>query len=97
MWTLCDVSLKISWEEWILSKPSCGFPVLLFVLLFSFLSLPALSIAGNADNFIFTGSATSSYSIEVPPGRKGVAPPLTLSYNSMGINVWLGIEREICR
>jgi len=43
-----------------------------------------LTYAGNADNFIFTGSATSSYTIEVPHGRKGVAPQLTLSYNSMG-------------
>ncbi len=38
-----------------------------------------------------TGAANASIPIEVPPGRKGVAPNLALAYNSNMGNGWIGV------
>ena len=45
----------------------------------------------SADNSIFTGAATSSFPIEVPAGRLGIAPALALTYNSYQQNGWVGV------
>lgn len=37
-----------------------------------------------------SGAAATSIQIDVPPGRKGLAPKLSLSYNSTGDNSWVG-------
>ncbi|MCL4393975.1 MAG: hypothetical protein M1482_04070 [Chloroflexi bacterium] len=34
----------------------------------------------------FTGSASASYSFEIPPGRGGLAPTLSLSYSSLSVD-----------
>jgi hypothetical protein len=39
---------------------------------------------------LFTGRATTSVPIAVPPGRKGMQPSLGLSYSSSGRNGWVG-------
>ena len=44
-----------------------------------------VSPAGNS------GTAAESISIEVPPGRKGIAPQLSLNYNSGRKNGWMGV------
>jgi RHS repeat-associated protein len=38
-----------------------------------------------------TGAASAAIQIEVPPGRKGVAPNLTITYNSYTANGWIGV------
>jgi hypothetical protein len=38
-----------------------------------------------------TGAATTSIPIVVPPGRKGIAPKLSLTYNSLRRNGWIGV------
>ncbi len=40
---------------------------------------------------LFTGAASTSIPIEVPPGRKGMAPHLALKYNSYQKNGWIGV------
>lgn len=40
---------------------------------------------------LFTGRATTSIPIAVPPGRKGIQPSLSLAYSSSGRNSWLGV------
>ena len=40
---------------------------------------------------LFTGRATTSVPIAVPPGRKGMQPALALSYSSSARNGWLGV------
>lgn len=42
-----------------------------------------------------TGSASLSYPITLPPGRKGVHPQLGLSYSSSSGNSWLGLGWNI--
>jgi len=39
----------------------------------------------------FTGAFTTGVNIFTLPGRKGIEPKITLSYNSSGPNSWLGI------
>ncbi len=39
----------------------------------------------------FTGAATYGIPIEVPPGRAGVAPNLSLTYNSYQGSGWIGV------
>jgi hypothetical protein len=43
------------------------------------------------DAMLFTGAATYSYPIDVPPGRAGLAPQIALTYNSQAKNGWLGV------
>ncbi len=53
---------------------------------------PGQATAGpSVINDIFSGAATFSYPIEVPPGRLGVAPKLALSYKSYMKNGWVGV------
>ncbi|MDA8239073.1 MAG: FG-GAP-like repeat-containing protein, partial [Nitrospiraceae bacterium] len=42
-----------------------------------------------------SGAAGASIPIEVPPGRNGIAPNLTLSYNSSKGNGWIGVGWDI--
>ncbi len=42
-------------------------------------------------NFTYTGAATYSVPIVVPPGRAKIAPNLALTYNSYVGNGWLGV------
>lgn len=51
---------------------------------------PAVA-ANGADNFIYSGAALSSIPIFVPPGRLGMAPNLTLNYNSQLGDGWVGV------
>lgn len=41
------------------------------------------------------GTAALSYPIEVPPGRQGLTPSLSLSYNSAGGDGWLGVGWDL--
>jgi hypothetical protein len=43
-----------------------------------------------SDAYIFTGAATNAIPIIVAPGRGGLAPNLTLQYNSYRDNSWVG-------
>lgn len=56
---------------------------------------PAMPDAGfSAEAFhsdLFTGAATFSVPLSVPPGISGAAPSLALAYNSGGGNGWLGV------
>jgi RHS repeat-associated protein len=40
---------------------------------------------------LFTGALQTGVSIQVPPGRLGIAPSLNLGYNSQGGNGWIGM------
>lgn len=42
-----------------------------------------------------TGDAALSYPIEVPPGRKGMQPELSLDYSSSAGNGWLGMGWDL--
>ena len=44
---------------------------------------------------LFSGSATTSIPIIVPPGRGGVAPDLALIYNSSSKNSWVGVGWDL--
>ncbi|MGE5257168.1 MAG: SpvB/TcaC N-terminal domain-containing protein, partial [Hyphomicrobiales bacterium] len=44
-----------------------------------------------ADSMANSGAARLSYPISVPPGRKGMAPRLSLEYNSSGRNGMTGV------
>ena len=45
--------------------------------------------ASEAD--LFTGRATTSVPIFIPPGRKGLQPNVSLSYSSGGPHSWVGV------
>lgn len=40
---------------------------------------------------LFTGTLSYGIPIEVPPGRKGIAPDLALTYSSGNRNGWVGM------
>jgi len=42
------------------------------------------------ETLIFSGTATHSVPIAIPPGRSNIAPTLALTYNSYQKNGWLG-------
>lgn len=71
----------------------------LFFLLIGFSILPTDSACANegSDNDLSssTGAATYSVPIEVPPGRNGIAPNLTLRYNSYQKNGWIGVGWDL--
>jgi len=52
---------------------------------------PIGSVGGALRVDPFTGVATTSIPIQVPPGRNGVQPNLQLSYVSSGGNGWIGM------
>ena len=47
------------------------------------------------ENSQFTGAAIVSIPILVPPGRNGIAPRLSLTYNSFQKNGWLGVGWDL--
>ncbi len=51
---------------------------------------PVGSVGGAVHADQFTGMATTSFPIEVPPGRGGVQPDLALIYGSSNGNGWMG-------
>ena len=53
--------------------------------------VPIVNISPQSNNASFTGAASESISIVVPPGRKGIEPNLSLSYNSYAKNGWVGV------
>ncbi len=53
---------------------------------------PVGTLGGAVHADPFTGVATTSIPIEVPPGRSGMQPSLALTYNSAAGNSWLGIR-----
>jgi RHS repeat-associated protein len=55
----------------------------------SFTNLPTVT------NSSFTGSAVTTIPIEVPPGRGGITPNLTLAYRNMQKNGWLGVGWDL--
>jgi hypothetical protein len=44
---------------------------------------------------LFTGTMSYSVPIEVPPGRKGMDPGLSLGYRSNNGNSWVGVGWEL--
>jgi RHS repeat-associated protein len=52
---------------------------------------PAATTVESFQPDLFTGRATTSLPMPVPPGRKGVQPNLALSYASSGPNGWVGV------
>jgi hypothetical protein len=51
------------------------------------------SVSFSVDDF--SGSAHLSYPIAVPPARGGLAPQLSLGYNSSGGNGWIGVGWDL--
>jgi RHS repeat-associated protein len=56
---------------------------------------PVGTLGGAVHADPFTGVATTSIPIEVPPGRSGMQPSLALTYNSAAGNSWLGIGWDL--
>jgi hypothetical protein len=56
---------------------------------------PIGSMGGAIHADPFTGVATTSIPIEVPPGRSGMQPNLQLVYNSSSGNGWVGMGWEL--
>ena len=56
---------------------------------------PVQSLGGAVHADPFTGVATTSIPIEVPPGRNGMQPSLALTYNSAAGNGWLGMGWDL--
>ena len=52
---------------------------------------PVSAVGGAVHADPFTGTATTSIPIEVPPGRGGIQPDLALVYGSSNGNGWLGM------
>ena len=53
--------------------------------------MPVAAVGGAVHADPFTGTATTSIAINVPPGRQGVQPDLALVYGSANGNGWLGM------
>ncbi len=53
------------------------------------ISLPSFTTS------LFTGAASVTIPIEVPPGKAGIAPKLALTYNSYQGNGWVGVGWNI--
>ena len=53
--------------------------------------MPVGAMGGSVHADLFTGTATTSIPIEVPPGRGGVQPSLALVYGSANGNGWIGM------
>jgi len=53
--------------------------------------IPTVNISPQLDNASFSGAASESIPIVVPPGRNGIEPKLTLAYNSYSKNGWVGV------
>ena len=51
---------------------------------------PVGAVGGAVHADLFTGTATTSIPIEVPPGRGGIQPDLALIYGSSNGNSWVG-------
>ena len=47
------------------------------------------------ENLQFYGAATSKIPITVPPGRKGISPNISLIYNNLQANGWIGVGWDI--
>jgi hypothetical protein len=58
---------------------------------------PVGTLGGAVHADPFTGVATTSIPIEVPPGRNGMQPNLALTYNSANGNGWLGMGWELAQ
>ena len=52
--------------------------------------MPVGAVGGAVHADLFTGTATTSIPIEVPPGRGGMQPNLSIVYSSANGNGWLG-------
>src|SRR3989338_3545109 len=52
---------------------------------------PSVSAIQSFQPDLFTGRATTSIPIAVPPGRKGMQPSLALAYSSSARNGWVGV------
>jgi len=52
---------------------------------------PSVSAIQSFQPDLFTGRATTSIPLAVPPGRKGIQPNLALAYSSSGRNSWVGV------